>query len=165
MSKVNLKAEAKKLSKEQKDTEGEITDAVLKDNCPEVFKVAFKGAKTQGQRVDFLYEAEKHRLEVQRDVEEMKKFIAILEKWFIQELPDTDTTGVAGEVARVQVKQKERPSVKDWDAFYTHIKKKGEFELLNRAVNVKSVKERWEAGKEVPGVEKYHYKDVSITKV
>ena len=161
---MQLEAEAKKIIDET-DLEGEVTEELLFELCPAEFLVAFKKAKSAGQRADFLYAADGHRLELQREVEAQKKFITKLEKWFIQQLPEGDATGIAGQVARIQIKQKERPSVMNWDKFYDHIRKNRAFELLNRAVNTKAVKERWEAGKQIPGVEKFYYKDVSVTKV
>lgn len=159
--KIDLKVEAQ----ETPDFEGKVTDEVLLDLCPPEFLAEFKKAKSLGQRVDFLYVADKHRLEVQKDVDKMKKFLSALERLFIQSLPNDDATGIAGEVARVQVIKKERPSVKDWAAFYVFIGKTRSFELLNRAPNAKSIKERWDVGVQIPGVEKFQFKDVSVTKV
>jgi len=164
MSKVNLKKEAAAQADDMVLVK-EITEETLLEGCPEIFLKAFKKAKTQGQRADFLYVADEQRLSLGKEVEAMKKFIALLERWFIQELPESDATGVAGKIARIQVKRKERAVPEDWDKLYTHIKKKGEFELLNRALNAKAVRERWEAGIQIPGVGKFVYKDVSVTKV
>lgn len=161
---INLKKEAAKIV-EEIEVEGEITEELLFEHCPKEFLAAFKKAKTPAQRADLLYEVDNTRLARGKEVEALKKFVSKLEKWFIQELPETDSTGVAGKVARVQIRKKERASVVAWDVFYAHIKKKGEFELLNRAVNAKAIKERWENGKQVPGVEKFVYRDVSVTKV
>lgn len=163
MAKINLKKEAEAILDESEVDE--VTDELLLELCPEEFLAAFKKAKTAGQRADLLYKADEYRLECGKQVETMKKFVSKLEKWFIQQLPEDNATGIAGSIARVQIKQKERPSVKDWEKFYEHIRKNKAFELLNRAVNAKSVKERWESGKEVPGVEKFRYKDVSVTKI
>lgn len=162
--KVNLAKEAASLS-EDMEVEGLITQEVLFEHCPKEFLVEFKKAKTPAQRADLYYAVDNARLARAKEAEAIKKFVSKLEKWFIQELPETDATGVAGKIARVQVKPKERPTVEDWGKFYSHIKKKGEFELLNRAVNAKAVKERWENGKTVPGVGKFKYKAVSVTKV
>ena len=49
--------------------------------------------------------------------------------------------------------------------FYAHLKKTGDFELLNRALNRAAVNERWAAHKQVPGVGKFHVKKVSCTKL
>lgn len=162
--KIDLAKEAKQIV-DDTEIEGEITEELLFEVCPKEFLQAFKKAKTIGQRADLLYAADNYRLDAQKEVEAMKKFVSKLEKWFIQQLPEGDATGIAGKVARVQIKHKERPSVMNWDKFYDHIRKNRAFELLNRAVNTKAVKERWEEGKQVPGVEKFAYKDVSVTKV
>ena len=164
MAKINLAKEAKKIV-DDTEIEDEITEEVLFECCPKEFLAAFKKAKTPGQRADLLYAADEYRLAEGKKVEAMKKFVTKLEKWFIQELPESDSTGVAGKVARVQIKRKERPSVMDWDKFYDYIRKNRAFELHNRAVNAKAVKDRREQGKAVPGVEKFPYKDVSVTKV
>jgi hypothetical protein len=164
MKKVDLKKEAKK-QVDDTEIEGEVTEEILLEHCPKEFLAQFKKAKTAAARADLLYLVDEERLRVQKSAEAIKKFVSKLEKWFIQELPEDDATGVAGKVARVQLKKKSRPSVVDWGKFYAHIKKKGEFELLNRAPNAKSIKERWEQGKEVPGIEQFIYSAVSVTKV
>lgn len=165
MPKLNKKIDLAAEAENGVEVEGLVDDEVLFECCPKAFLAELKKAKTPAQRADLLYKANEERLAQQKVAEATKKFVTKLEKWFIQELPEVDSTGIAGKLARVQIKQKERPSVIDWEKFYNHIKKKGEFELLNRAVNAKSVKERWEAGKEIPGVEHFRYKSVSLTKV
>lgn len=162
--KINLAKEAQKFVDET-EVDGEVTEDVLLEYCPLHWLAEFKKAKTAGQRADLLYKVDADRLARGKEVEGIRKFVSKLEKWFIQTLPQGDSTGIAGKTARVQIVPKERPSVMDWDKFYEHIRKNKAFELLNRAVNVKSVKERWDQGKQVPGVEKYSYKDVSVTKV
>jgi hypothetical protein len=87
------------------------------------------------------------------------------EEHFVQKLAVGESSGVQGLKSRVQVTESIIPVVKDWEKFYAHIKKKGEFELLNRAVNRAAVQERWDAKKQVPGVDKFHAKKVSVTKL
>ena len=87
------------------------------------------------------------------------------EEFFIQKLAVGESSGQQGMKSRVQVTESVIPVVKDWVAFYAHIKKKGEFELLNRAVNRAAVQERWDALKNVPGVDRFHAKKVSVTKL
>ena len=40
----------------------------------------------------------------------------------------------------------------DWDALYKHTILTGEFDLLHKRITTTAVKERWQEGKEVPGV-------------
>lgn len=162
--KVNLRKEAAEVLGGKKE-DGIITDEILFEYCPKQFLAEFKKAKSLGQRADLLYKVDKARLDKQKEAEIMSKFTFRLERLFIQELPEKDATGIAGKLARVQVVKKERPYVADWSKFYGYIKKRGEFELLNRAPNARAIKERWEAGKAIPGVDKSTYRDISLTKV
>ena len=63
------------------------------------------------------------------------------------------------------MESRDEPVVQDWDKFYANLKKKGEFDLLNRALNKRAVKERWEDGKTVPGVGTFKVTTVSVTKL
>jgi len=118
-----------------------------------------------GACADLLYRVREERLNMQRDVKEYEDFEKELKRHLIDNLPKSDATGAAGKVARVQIEVEAQPVVEDWDKFYTHIKKKGEFDLLNRAVNRAAVRERWDAGKPIPGVGKFNATKVSVTKV
>lgn len=91
--------------------------------------------------------------------------VKLAEEHFVQKLAVGESSGVQGLKSRVQVTENIIPVVSDWPKFYAHIKKKGEFELLNRAPNRVAIVERWEAHKEVPGVGKFHAKKVSCTKL
>lgn len=48
-----------------------------------------------------------------------------------------------------------QPHIKDWEVFYKYILKTKDFSLLERRPGRAAIKERWEDGKEVPGVEKF----------
>lgn len=88
-----------------------------------------------------------------------------LEQHFVDTLIADDATGVQGQHSRVQVTKDPVPVVEDWNKFYAHIKKKGEFELLNRAPNRAAIRERWDNKKQVPGVGVFNNKKVSCTKL
>lgn len=160
---VDLEAEALAANGDQPSEL--LTIEQLIEICPAPLLARFKKLKTPAARADFLYEVSHAELKTARDAyQKLDKFISKLENWFVQEFRD-DQRGVTGKVGRVEVKSKDIASVEDWDAFYKHIKKKGEFELLNRAVNQKAVKERWEQGKQVPGVGTFVKKVISLTGV
>jgi hypothetical protein len=89
----------------------------------------------------------------------------LVQDYFIDALKVGEASGVQGRYSRVQITDNPVPTVADWKKFYAHIKKSGEFELLNRAVNRAAVKERWDAKKQVPGVTVFHDKKVSCTKL
>ena len=142
-----------------------ITDATLEELCPKNILTRFKAAKTPAARADLLYTlSAKEWKELKKVFDEIDKFLGKLEQWFIQEF-QSDQRGVTGKVGRVEVKPKEIASVEDWSKFYAFVKKKGEFDLLNKAVNQRAVQERWSQNKEVPGVGKFIKRVVSLTGV
>lgn len=125
----------------------------------------FKFPKTMGACADRLYELRQKRLEMQKEVDKIAAEEAALKEHIINTLPKSEASGVAGKLARVTVITKVVPQVKDWDAFYKYVKKTGEFDLMQRRINDGAIKERWEAGKEIPGVEHFNTVSVSINKV
>lgn len=125
----------------------------------------FKFPKTMGACADRLYQVRELRLAEQKKVDEIEAEEKALKEHIIQNLPKSDASGVAGKIARVSVVTKIIPQVEDWDKFYAHIKKKGEFDLLQRRVSDTAVKERWDSGKQVPGVKTFNALTVSINKV
>lgn len=128
-------------------------------------KLKFKIPKTLGACADLLYTTRKDRLELQKQVDDLKKQEGELKEHIIQNLPKSSATGVSGKVANAKVTKTDKPTVEDWDKIYKYIKKNNAFELMQRRLNTKSVEERWEDGKKIPGVGKMTVVDVSSTKV
>lgn len=124
----------------------------------------FKIPKALGQAADLLYETRQARLDLQKAVEELQKQETLLKEHFINTLPISQASGVSGKAGVVKVVPKEVYQVKDWDLFYKHVKRTGDFDLLQRRLADAAYKERLEAGKTVPGIEKFMTKTVSITK-
>jgi len=116
-------------------------------------------------RVDLRYAVERQRLAVQKCAEALKEIETELNNWFIENLPKEQSSGLAGQQARIQLKTKIMPQVEDWNKLYKHIQKTGEFELLQRRLGDGAIKERWEAKKDVPGVGHFNAITVSCTKL
>jgi hypothetical protein len=70
----------------------------------------------------------------------------------------------SGKFANFTVTKKTEPKVADWDAFYEHVRKTKSWELLQKHPGVTAIKDRWAAGKQVPGVEQIEITDYSLTK-
>src|SRR3954465_14806712 len=118
-----------------------------------------------GRIIDLLYKTRQKRLDENRRVEAMKGFEGELKDYLINILPKSEASGVAGKLARAQVTSKRVPVVQDWDAFFQHVAKTKSWDLLVRRVNDSAVVERWEAGKDVPGVGSFTVTNVSVTKL
>ena len=162
--KIDLQKEAE-VANDVGEDDRAITEELLIELCPKELLTKYKKAKTPATSADFLYLASKEELKKARDVfNSIDKFLTKLEQWFIENM-EQGQTGVSGKVGRVEVKKKIIASAEDWDKFYSHIKKKGEFDLLNKAINQKAVGARWEAGKEIPGLMRFEKQVISLTGV
>lgn len=128
-------------------------------------RAKMKIPKKIGAVADLYYTHRQDRLELQHGVDAAKDEETVLKNYLIDNLPKSEATGAAGKVARAQIYTVEEPQVQNWEEFYKHVKKTGQFDLLNRALNGAAVKERWNAGKTIPGVGSFTVTKVSITKV
>lgn len=131
----------------------------------EVEKPKYKFPKAMGACADRLYQLRQKRLEMQKEVDKVAAEESALKEHIINTLPKSEASGVAGKLARATVVTKEVPQVEDWDAFYKYVKKTGQFDLMQRRLTDAAIKERWEHGKEIPGVKHFQAVTVSINKV
>jgi hypothetical protein len=121
--------------------------------------------KTLALCADELYKTREARLAAQKAVDALQEKESAIKEHLINNLPKSDASGVAGKLARVTIVTKVIAQVKDWDVFYKYVKKTGAFDLMQRRLTDTAVKERWDNGKEVPGVEPFNAVTVSINKV
>lgn len=66
---------------------------------------------------------------------------------------------------KVELKMRAFADVYDWGAVQKYILATGEFDLLQKRVTVTAVRERWEVGKDVPGIKQNQEPEVTITRV
>lgn len=125
----------------------------------------FKIPKTVGACADLLLDLRTQKAVAQKVVDEIDEKIKALQSHLIETLPKSDQTGAVGKVAKALVKVTQEPAVQDWDAFYVHVAKTKSWDLLQRRLSSPAIKERWEAGKQVPGVGTFPVVKVSVTKL
>lgn len=123
--------------------------------------------KSMGACADLLYDTREQRLALAKQVEELATEEQRIKDHIINNLRKDDNTGGAGKHHRVQVVPKWKPRVDPtkWDKFYAWVAKNKRFDLLQKRLNDAAGKELIEAGKKVPGLERFKYVDVSLTKV
>ncbi len=66
---------------------------------------------------------------------------------------------------KAELKMRASAEVFDWEELQKHIMQTGEFDLLQKRVTLTAVRERWEVGKEVPGISQSQEPEVVISKV
>lgn len=132
---------------------------------PKKVSPKFKVPKTLGACADLLMELRTKKSAAQKVVDDYAEQITEIQNYLIENLPKSDATGAVGKVAKALVKVTQEPSVEDWESFYAHVAKTKSWDLLQRRLASPAVKERWEAGKKVPGVGVFPVVKVSVTKI
>lgn len=126
----------------------------------------FKFPKTMGACADRLYNLRQARLDKQKEVDAIAEEERALKAHIIDELPKSQASGVAGKVARVTVVTKEEPQVKDQEAFRKYLNRTKRFDLaLAMRPSAPAIRDMWESGKDIPGIEKFNVVTVSLNKV
>lgn len=121
--------------------------------------------KTLAACADRLFTVKNTRLKEAKKLDVFKAEESALKEHLIEKLPKSQASGIAGKVARATVETKKVPTVENWDLFYAHIKKTGEFDLMGRGINAEAIEARWAAKKKVPGVGTFNVVTVSINKL
>lgn len=114
---------------------------------------------------DEYYALNKARLAEQKRVDEKKTREMELRQILIDSLDKSDAKGVAGQSCRVTVVTKPVPSLVDREAFFEHVRRRSAWDLLNWSMSDTAVKQRWDDGKDVPGVEVFNVVKLSVNKL
>jgi len=125
----------------------------------------FQIPKKMGECADLMYELRTQRLKLEADAEAIKKNEGALKQHFIDKLgKDQAAKGIVGEFATVRVLSEIIPVATDWESIQEFMKENDAMDLVQRRLSDKAVKERWEAGVAVPGIDKMSVGKVSVTK-
>ena len=126
----------------------------------------YRFPKRIGTCADHLYELRQKRLAKQKEVEALQKEETALKSHIIDTLPKSEASGVAGKVARVTVVTKEEPQIKDHDLFRKYINRTRRYDLAYKMrPSAPAIRELWDEGKEIPGVEHFTVVTISMNKV
>ena len=131
-------------------------------------QLKIKPPKTLGACIDTLYAWERERAEVAQRAEALKVREALLETHILNTFSKADLEGAAGKIAKINVLRPVVPQGegdgKGWSKLYAYIVRTKAFDLLQKRLSTSAVRERWEAGKTVPGVTKFTAVTLSVTK-
>ena len=124
--------------------------------------------KTMGACADKLYKLREKRYELGRQIKEIEEEEAAIKKYVIDNLSKQEADGVSGKLANIRVKTENVPTVTDWEAFYKYVTRTKSFDMLQKRINVKAVRERIEDKKDFAskaGIGSFTAVSVSITKL
>lgn len=131
-------------------------------------KTLLKGSempKTVGACADEYKRVRDIRLAMKKETDAVEARERELREHIIENLSKSDDTGAAGKKYRAQIKTTTVPTPDDWDKIRAYIVENDRFDLLQKRLSDKAIKEMWDEGENVPGVGKFNKIDVSITKI
>lgn len=128
-------------------------------------KLKYAVPKQVGAAIDLLYRVRADRKALQAKMEAEKEQEGLIEGKIFDQFGKQEIEGARGKLAQCSIKRSEIPTADDWEAIERHVRKTGEFDLLHRRLTLDAVRQRWAAGKTVPGVEVFHKVGLSLTKV
>lgn len=117
-----------------------------------------------GKLIDDLHEARQTRLAAQRELDALKEDEHAREQRVLAELQKAGLEKAAGQHASVSIKINTVGQVApdEWGTVHAYIKRTGSFDLLQKRLNNAAVRERVEAGEEIPGVKTVQILDLSV---
>ena len=112
------------------------------------------------------YNATRHqRLLADKEAAALKKEEKVIHDRIIDVMFTNDTYVAAGQQAVVRLQQTEKPIVEDWVSYYNYMTEHDAMDLLQKRVHESALKDRLEAGEEVPGVTFVEVNKLSIGKI
>lgn len=137
---------------------------------------ALKLPKSIGACVDLYHDKREERLAVDKKSKEMKGEEVQLVDHIIANVSKKDEGGAVGKRYKAVVYTDPSYVVDDWEAFYKYLRKTGNFQFLNRAINQAAVKEFVEEQKPArpkrgwkpklpPGMTTFNAVKLSVTKI
>lgn len=117
-----------------------------------------------GTAIDRLYALRATRLEAEKAIKTMKADELSLRITIKQLLDAASLEGGRGQQASASIINSTEPTAKDWPAIYAYIQENDAFDMLQRRLSATAVKDRWESGIVIPGIEKFDTWDLSLTK-
>lgn len=113
--------------------------------------------------VDAYISMRAQRLQADRFAASLKEQEDDLKKFLIGYFREQGSTALGGKAGLVKLQHTVEPDPLDWPAFRAFIKENDAWELLHQRVTSTAVRERWEAGQEIPGIGRRDVYNLSVS--
>lgn len=114
--------------------------------------------------VDKWFELNQRRLDLQREADEIEEKEKELKKEFMDAMREEKILKIEATNCDVEIKKGEMaPTARNWELIYAYVRATNAFELLQRRLSAPAIREHWEAGEHLPGIDKYPIEKLSVT--
>ena len=120
-------------------------------------------AEALGEKIDLVWSIRSQRMELERQAAQLEEDEKVMKAEILKLLQASEVTILGGALAIASREPKTIPAIREWATLYQHIQATGEFDLLQKRLGEAAVKERWDEGLAVPGVDKLPMEILKIT--
>lgn len=117
---------------------------------------------TMGSTIDKLWAKREEKREAEAKVKIIETEIAVIEESLMERMDKEETSKSQGTKASVSITTATVANVEDWAAFHAYVAKNKYFHLLQKRVSDPAVRELWDSGKKVPGVQPFSKRKLNI---
>lgn len=125
-------------------------------------KAAPKAPLTIGQATDEMWALREKKRALEATVKEVEGQMKALEETVFGLMDAQDTRKAEGKNASASINESTVGTVDDWDAVWTYIAKNKYFHLVQKRLSDPALRELWEMGKVVPGVQPFKKRTLSV---
>jgi hypothetical protein len=105
------------------------------------------------------------RLALDKEAAGFKEIEEAYKEELIYRMVQTNVGALASTSHVVKMKTVDKPTPKNWTLLQNFITETGAWELVQHRLSEAAIRERWEAGETVPGVEKFLVYSVNLSKL
>ena len=120
--------------------------------------------KTIGAAIDLLYTLRSTRLEAQRAVDAMENKESALRGHIMANFQKSDLNGGKGKLATASIMTSSQAEIVDFPQYVGWVVKNKDYSCLQKRVGITSVREHWDNGEQIPGIEMKTVETLSLTK-
>lgn len=118
---------------------------------------------TLGSQIDAICALQEKKKKLDAEVKKLETEIAAKTEQLLADMDTAGTTLSAGKKGKATVTESKVFNIKDYDAFCAYMSKKKAFFLLQRRVAVTAMRELYESGTQVPGIEPYTKRELKVS--
>lgn len=115
-----------------------------------------------GPTIDKLFDLRESKRKLEEQIGKIEAEYKSLEESLMEKLDAEGSTKGAGRLAGASITSSVVPNVTDWDKFYAYISKTKFYHLLHKRPSDAAVRELFEQGKKVPGVEPFTKRRLNV---
>jgi hypothetical protein len=120
--------------------------------------------KSIGASIDLLYTLRSTRIEKEKVIEEEKKLESALKEHIMANFAKSELDGAKGQLATASIKRSTQAEIVDWELYIKWMVKKKDYACVQKRVGITALREHWDNGEVVPGVEQIQTEELSLTK-